>query len=767
VLAVFGLLSLCLLAYVISEITRRTGQSWPLLDNWGVAGFEIVASGLCLSRALVSRRRRGVVLLLGLGLLSWSIGDLVLAVETAAGVTLATPSLADAFYLLFYPLSYAGLMLLIHQQVRKFTIANWLDGAVAGLGATAMCAAFAFHGILQAAGGHSAQVATNLAYPIGDLLLVSLVVGGSAVLAGRKSTVWLMLAAAYSINAVGDTFALFSSSFGSSHLGTSFDAVAWPISILLIAGAVWLRPAGGAPRVEIKVSFVLPGLAAAGSLLILFLGSFGHTGRVAVALAAATLSFAGGRFILSLRALRTLTEHRHRQAITDELTGLGNRRALTQLLDPFLATHTQPDARVRTLAFLFVDLNGFKQVNDAFGHPAGDEVLRQLGGRLEGSLRSSDLVVRLGGDEFAVALVDADAKRAEAVAERLIARIEEPFLLDSVRAKVSASIGIAIAPTHAQDAPGIMACADVAMYRAKISGQPFAIYQEDLDQGHGLSLAEELRTAIENRALELHYQPQLDLVSGEIVAVEALVRWRHPRLGLVPPLEFLPLAEDAELMGPLTALVLDQALEQCAAWRAGGRCITVSVNVSSTNLLDPGFPAQVAVQLDRHGLAAGALVLEITETTAIADFDRCKEAIDAIQDLGIIVSVDDFGAGFTSLTYLSSLAVGELKLDRTFIVGLASGNEGRNLALVRATIALAHALGLRVVAEGIEDKATLHLLTSFGCDLAQGYLISKPKPAAELSFEPRPISGTAAVRQARARVRSVFLARRPQLALEG
>ncbi|HEY5316737.1 MAG TPA: bifunctional diguanylate cyclase/phosphodiesterase, partial [Solirubrobacteraceae bacterium] len=544
------------------------------------------------------------------------------------------------------------------------------------------------------------------------------------------------------------------------------NAVAWPTSILLVAAAVWLRPTRADTRGEVKVGFLLPTAAATAALIILCIGSFQHTSRVADALAVATLATAGGRFVLSLLALRTLTERRLRQSITDELTGLGNRRALSQLLDPFLAAHAQGDAPGRSLAFLFVDLNRFKEVNDSFGHPAGDELLRQLGARLKDSLRSSDLVVRLGGDEFAVALVDADAERAEMVAERLIARIEEPFLLDSVRARVSASIGIAIVPPEAPDAAGIMACADLAMYRAKISGQNFAIYCEKVDRSHGLPLVEELQAAVEGRRLELHYQPQVDLSTGEIVGVEALLRWPHPRLGLVPPLEFLPLAEEADLMPTLTAMVLDQALAQCAAWHAVGHELTVSVNVSTTNLVDPTFADQVAAALDRHGLAASALVLEITETTAIADFDRCKRAIAALRDLGLLVSVDDFGAGFTSLTYLSSLAVGELKLDRTFIIGLARANGGRNLALVRATIALAHALGLRVVAEGIEDKASLHLLTSLGCDLAQGYLISKPKPAGELDLADHRVPARPPGERARVRARSVFLAPTPQVALD-
>jgi EAL domain-containing protein (putative c-di-GMP-specific phosphodiesterase class I) len=234
----------------------------------------------------------------------------------------------------------------------------------------------------------------------------------------------------------------------------------------------------------------------------------------------------------------------------------------------------------------------------------------------------------------------------------------------------------------------------------------------------------------------------------------------------VPPLEFLPLAEEAGLMGQVTALVLDEALAQCAAWRAAGRHLTVSVNVSTTNLIDPRFPDHVAAALERHELPARALVLEITETTAIASFDRCKDAIEALHSLDLEISVDDFGAGFTSLTYLSRLAVSELKLDRTFIVGLARTNEGRNLALVRATVALAHAIGLRVVAEGIEDIATLHLLGSLGCDLAQGYLIGKPARASELSFENHRTLLASWHGSARAQPRSGFLASTPQPVLE-
>jgi diguanylate cyclase (GGDEF)-like protein len=420
--------------------------------------------------------------------------------------------------------------------------------------------------------------------------------------------------------------------------------------------------------------------------------------------------------------------------VTDQLTTLANRRALFDLLAA-IEQENRNTGQQRQLACLFVDLNRFKEVNDSFGHSVGDELLRQLGERLKGILREGDLLARLGGDEFVVALLDADGERGAMMAQRIAARLQEPFQLGAVRAQIGASIGISIAPGDAVEGADLLRCADLAMYRAKIAGLPFAIYNEELDgRGNRIGLVEDLRAAISGRTLELHYQPQIECATGAVVALEALVRWNHPRLGNIPPLEFLPLAEDAELIDPLTELVLDMALAQCARWHAQGSDVSVCVNLSSTNLHDPQLPQLVRAALTRHRVAPGSLVLEVTETTAITDFNRSQQTIKLLRDLGLVVSVDDFGAGFTSLAYLSSLAVDELKLDRSFIHGLASAPDARNQALVRSTIELAHALGLRVVAEGIEDEECLELLVELGTDLAQGYLISRPLPAAELDL---------------------------------
>jgi diguanylate cyclase (GGDEF)-like protein len=731
----YAVLCAILAVYLYTLVARRPDQSWTWLDGWTIVALELVASGLCIARGVLFKRGRAVAYVLGAALVSWTIGDLVLTAQTLGGATAPSPGLADAFYLCFYPLAYVAIVLLLRQTVGTLSRPNWLDGVIAGMGAAAVCAAFAFHSIVDAAGGGALATAVNLAYPIGDILLLFLVVGGTTLLGGYRKGPWFLLAGGIALNVVGDTFNLFSSS-GASSVGNDFNAIAWPTSIVLMSMAVWLRPGPPDPfRQPRTAGFFLPGIAATGVLGLLVVGTQRHVSETALVLATATLVVVGIRLALSARDLRILTEQRHRQAITDELTGLGNRRHLFQVLDTFFADWSHAVAGSQTMAFLFVDLNHFKEINDSFGHPAGDELLRQVGPRLTSAAGSDNLVLRLGGDEFGVVLIGADASGATEVADRISKALEETFDIHATKVRVGVSIGIALVPTDATDAPGLLWCADVAMYRAKLGGVTFACFDADVDGGeHHMLLIDELREAIEQRALALHYQPQLDLRTGRIVAVEALLRWPHPRLGLVPPLKFIPLAEDAGLMGPLTGLVLDMALSQCAEWWSNGRFLAVSVNVSSTNLLDPGFTDLVLELLVRHHLPAESLVLEITETSIITDFEASQAVITRLRDVGVLVSIDDFGAGYTSLAYLSNLAVRELKLDGALITGLGTNREERDLELVRATIDLGHAMGLRVVAEGIEDGATLDLLRDLGCDLAQGYLISKPMPASELAF---------------------------------
>jgi diguanylate cyclase len=724
----YGVMATLLAAYVVALIVRGPDVSWPWIDGWGVVLFEFTGVGLLLGRAFRKGPRHAVALVLGTAVFAWALGDGVLTWETWNGSKAPNPSLADLFYACFFPLAYAAVVLMLRKELKRTLPATWLDGAVAGLGAAAVCAAFAFVTAFKAP--------VNLVYPIGDVLLLALVVGGTAVLTGRRLP-WMLVAAACAINSVGDTFNLFASSGHTSQVGDVINSVAWPTAILMISISVWV-PAGRRDLLQTGrvPGFVLPGIGALAGLAILFFGAFQHrVSLVALGLATATLVVVGLRLGLSVRGLRILTAERHRQAVTDELTGLGNRRRLNTLLDDYFADYADPESPPRNLAFLFIDLDHFKEINDSFGHSAGDELLRQLGPRLLGSLRSTDVLVRIGGDELGAVLIDTDPVYAAGLAQRLTALLEQPFVLNAVSVRISASIGIAMAPTDALDSAGLMRCADVAMYRAKLGQRSYEVYQPDIDDGgNRLVLVDELRSAVDNRELVLHYQPQVDLRSGETAAVEALVRWPHPRLGLIPPLDFLPLAEEAGLMSQLTQLVLEQALTQCAAWWANGTRLAVSVNISSSNLLDPGFIDLVRAALRRHQVPASSLILEITETTIIRDFEGCRHVIDELRGLGLGVSIDDFGSGFTSLAYLGSLAVTELKLDRTFIHGLIADGREQDVKLVRATIELGHALELTVVAEGIETCATLELLALLGCDRAQGFFTGRPVPAEALDL---------------------------------
>ncbi|HZP72304.1 MAG TPA: EAL domain-containing protein [Gaiellaceae bacterium] len=732
VVLAFGVLAVLLGVYFVSLLVRPASARPEWLDGWGVDAFELVVCSLAIGRGLVRRPGRGVALTLGGAALMWALGDVALTIESLGGKQPPVPSVADGFYLVFFPLAYLALGLMVRRQATRLVPATWLDGIVAGTGVAALCAAFAFRHIEHLAGGSAAAVATNLAYPVGDVLLLAMVVGGTALLSGERRASWYLVAAGCALNAAGDTFNLFGST--DAGVGSIVDGIAWPAAILMMSVAVWLRPARPSLTGHDEApGFALPALGTISALAILVTGSTRHVEPTAIALAGCTLAVVALRLALSLRSLRSLTEERRRQAVTDQLTGLGNRRRLADVLERFFA---RSDDELATVAFLFVDLDGFKQVNDSFGHSAGDQLLRQIGPRIGRCLGDDDLLMRIGGDELAVLLVGASVEHATEVAQRISAAIREPFVLELVSVQVQASIGIAVAPSDARNADELMRHADQAMYRAKRAGAHYAVYDRSLDtETDRLRLLDDLRAALAAGDLELHYQPQRDLRTGELTRVEALLRWEHPRLGFVPPLTFLPLAEESDLMRPLTQLVLDRALAQCALWRSEGSDVTISVNVSAREIQDTTFTGLVQERLAAHDVPPNALILEITETTLISDFDNCKRVVDALHDLGAQISIDDFGAGFTSLAYLGRLPVGQLKLDRSFVAGLF--DEDANPTLVQATIELAHSLGLEVVAEGVEDAAALELLERLGCDVVQGFHVARPAAAPSLRLPRR------------------------------
>lgn len=465
-------------------------------------------------------------------------------------------------------------------------------------------------------------------------------------------------------------------------------------------------------------------------------GNYEHISTVALSLAAATLVTVGARMAVSLRVLTRLTDARRKQAITDELTGLGNRRQLLTELGRRLDS-LNPRSQNAHLALLMIDLDHFKEINDSFGHPAGDAVLKEIGPRLQSILRPGDVVARLGGDEFAVIVEKADTASAVSAAERITAALEIPIALETTSLHVGASVGIALAPTHARSPDELMRCADVAMYRAKGLRLPFDSYEAALDDGADrLLLMEDLRAAAHDGSLALHYQPEIDLRTGEVVAYEALLRWTHPRLGLVPPDHFLNLAVECGLTHRLTAWVLDEAIRESAHWWDAGHRVAVAVNLLVTDLLDEDLPRRLAELLDAATLPASALILEITEQMLMPNPSRAMEVIEQMAEYGVTVSIDDFGTGFSSLARLSELRVGELKLDRTFTGRLrTNGNDDRDLALISSSIDLGHALGIRVVAEGIERVELVDLLATLGCDRGQGFAVRSPGPARCVDFE--------------------------------
>lgn len=414
------------------------------------------------------------------------------------------------------------------------------------------------------------------------------------------------------------------------------------------------------------------------------------------------------------------------QTFHDALTGLPNRTLLVDRLQQAINV-AKREKKKPTL--LMLDLDRFKDINDTLGHQVGDKMLKQIGIRLADTLRKVDTVARLGGDEFGILLTDASEDQARLVAMKLQHVIEQVIVVDSHQLYVGASIGIAFYPEHGEDVQTLAQRADVAMYVAKSSRTSPAIYDPSTDE-HSvgrLTLNGDLRQALISNELELHYQPKLDLKQNKVTGVEALLRWRHPNHGPIPPDQVVPMAEQTGLIKPLTFWVLDAALRQCAMWEIQGLSLTMAVNLSPTNLQDTNLPSEIQELLLRHHMPANRLVLEITESAMMANPNRAIAILTELDAMGVSIAIDDFGTGLSSLSYLKRLPVDELKIDKSFVMDMQ--NDENDAMIVRSTIELAHNLGLRVVAEGVEKLEIQQMLAVLGCDEIQGYYLSRPQPA--------------------------------------
>lgn len=430
------------------------------------------------------------------------------------------------------------------------------------------------------------------------------------------------------------------------------------------------------------------------------------------------------------RTLRRQAAENEHQAGHDSLTGLPNRHRFYACAEQMIRLGRRYGS---SAAVLVIDLDRFKEVNDTLGHRGGDLLLQQAGDRLRGELRDSDTIGRVGGDEFAVLLPEtAGAAAVLEVAGRLREALEQPFVLDGLSVHVTGSIGGALYPEHGDSVGTLLRLADVAMYAAKGLHSGCEVYAAEHDRvgPSPLTLLGELRQAVDEEELVLHYQPKVEIATGRVASVEALARWQHPERGLLGPMEFIPVAEQTGMIKPLTSWVLDAALRQCRAWADAGVPLRVAVNLSASNFLDAGLPNEIAHLLDKWGLAPDQLQVEITESTIMSIPARTTGVLAHIHEMGVTLSIDDFGTGYSSLARLQKLPVDELKIDRTFVGNLA--DHGGDAFIVSSAIDLGRHLGLNVVAEGVETASQWARLAELGCHTAQGYYISRPLPAPEL-----------------------------------
>ncbi len=426
----------------------------------------------------------------------------------------------------------------------------------------------------------------------------------------------------------------------------------------------------------------------------------------------------------------TISAEKEHLALHDSLTDLPNRFHFSRILGKRIE---RSGAKTKA-AVLFIDLDRFKEVNDTLGHQAGDDLLSMIGPRIKGVLPPGGTVARLGGDEFAVLLPDlADSPEAMTIARHIAEELDSPFRLEGFNIEVGASIGIAVYPGDGPTGEALMKRADIAMYVAKSRRTVVERYDPQLDHHstRRLEMVGELRAAIGDGDVVLYYQPKLDLATGQVCEVEALVRWVHPRLGVIHPSEFVPMAEHTGLIRPLTTHVLQEAVAQASKWRRAGTDLTVAVNLSARSLHDGAILHEVMTVLGEHGLPPSLLRLEITESSIMADPGRARKVLEQLHDCRIRLSIDDFGTGYSSLAYLQDLPISEIKIDRSFVTNVVE-REGDQV-IVRSTIDLARNLGLTSVAEGVESAAALRWLSSAGCNQAQGYHIARPMTSAALT----------------------------------
>jgi len=728
VVAALSLLVACITAEELLGI-GVSGTGLAVRHGCEAAAFLLVGGiGLAGAARHPSPRRSWLLMAFGamLASIAWAVWLLVISHMAKEPST----SASDLMWYCAYPIALVGMFGLLRGGVRgRVPLGVLLDGVIAGAGVTAVTSAVLFPAV-AAATHHSGASFSGFVYPTMDMIIIAILVGGVALRGWRFDPVWAVLIGAFLVGMTADVIMAPNIAVG-DHGYRELPELLYVIQFSLMNFAAWqAEPRSSEQRLEHFSVIVLPAaftFAAVGLLIYCQLVTL----LVPVfALAIITLIAACARMALAFRDVLTLSDAR-RQAMTDELTQLPNRRMFMTRLRDCIGAARLSDGGVTAM---LLDLDNFKWLNDTLGHEAGDELLRMIGPRLQNALRTTDTVARLGGDEFAV-LLDPKPDQAgiERVAGKMLDALREPFALQGLSFRVTASIGVASFPDHAHAPDELMRRADVAMYLAKESKRGFEIFAPGRDQNskERLMLAGDLATAFEDGQIQAYFQPIAEAGSRRIIGAEALVRWIQPDGTVIPPIEFVSATERAGLSRTLTRRVLSQALEHLVGWRADGHEMYVSVNATVSDLLDIGFPDEVAAALDAHEIPPHALVLEVTETSILSDPERIGTVLERLCELGVGLALDDFGTGYSSLAHLRTLSVGEVKIDRSFVKDMCE--QPQDAAIVYGTIELAHRLGHQVVAEGVEDDRTWGELCELGCDRIQGYALSKPATPAEFA----------------------------------
>ncbi len=709
----------CVVAHLaIGEQAAGTAQS-VLLWSLGLF-FLIMLVRMAFAAYVLPRHRMPLLLLLG-SITLWAAGAVIVNASTLDDLT-RFPGPGEWFFLASY-VGMAGYLIVDAVGRSERGVNVWLDLLIICGGTACLAGSLLLVPAVSSFGKTGLPLLLAVLYPLIDLSLALLVIAQIVVRARTDALHAGMLCLGFVCFAYADAHFVISASSGTYQFSAVTD-VAWGSAFALIVGSACRqrdRVLRAVPRRQGPTALLA---ASSVAIIVLVLRPQDGVGPLLAAPAVVTLVAAGCRLV---RAVRQANQAAEAFALsrTDDLTMLPNRRAVRARLDDGVASASP-------LALILLDLDGFKEINDTLGHAAGDTVLQMTALQLREAIAPDAMLARLGGDEFAVILNSSDEMLVMEAANDIIEALARPLLVDGIEIAPSASIGIALPAAADSGSTELFRRADVAMYQAKLTGQNAVFYDPHHDEFSRprLQLAEELRKGIVDGQLRLRYQPQIDAVTQQVCGVEALLRWQHPTQGLLAPLAFLPAARRAGLMLMLSEEVVRIAAVDIRRWRANGLDMRVAINCAPPELLSGLFVPRLHDVLAQQGLNPDAVVVELTEDSFLADPERARDIIAGMRERGLQIAIDDYGTGYSSLSYLRDLPVHELKIDRSFIASIRS--DPRSRMIVASTLQMAKALGLRTVAEGVEDAATAADVVALGVDVLQGYHLARPMPAEEI-----------------------------------